>query len=65
MMAFIGARNKMDLLRAAAFGYNIVIITGNFQYFLVNIWIFFSFLLSVLTKFDPKFDQRQNSLFNC
>ena len=41
MTAFIGAQNKMmDLLRAAAYGKNIVIITGNFKYFLVKIWIF-------------------------
>ena len=53
----------MDLLRASAYGKNIVIITGNFQYFLVKFWIF-SLLLSVLAKFDPKFDQRENPLFN-
>lgn len=44
MMAFIGTWNKkMDLLRAAAYGKNIVIIPGNFQYFLVKIWILFLF----------------------
>ena len=43
-MAFIGTWNKkMDLLRAAAYGKNIVIIPGNFQYFLVKIWILFLF----------------------
>ena len=44
MTAFIGAWNKkMDLLRASAYGKNIVIITGNFQYFLVKFWICFPF----------------------
>lgn len=48
LTAFIGAQHKkMDLLRAAAFAYNIVIITGNFLYFLVNFGFFFLFALSI------------------